>query len=60
MEIQTSQNMVGVNNKKQPPPPVFPKPSINASNKENVTTRSSNKDNKGILIDINKYYTSIL
>lgn len=49
MEIQTSQNMAGVN-KKQPPSPVFPKPSLNVSNKENVTTRS-NKDNKGILID---------
>lgn len=51
MDVQTSQNSV-VSNKKQPPPPVFPKPSTNAgvpfSNKENVTTGSSNKDNKCI------------
>jgi len=46
MDIQTSQNAVA-GNKKQPPPPVFPKPSnITAtySNKENVSTGSSDKD----------------
>ncbi|XP_050439325.1 partitioning defective 3 homolog isoform X2 [Adelges cooleyi] len=53
---QTSQNAVSGNNKKQPPPPVFPKPSTNNnhsnntcapfSNKENLTTGLSNKDNK--------------
>lgn len=49
MNIQTSQNAV-IGNKKQPPPPVFPKPSSNTStpfsNKENVTT--TNKANKCI------------
>lgn len=49
MDIQTSQNTTTFN-KKQPPPPVFPKPSTNASapfsNKENVTSGSSIKDNK--------------
>jgi len=47
MDIQTSQNTVA-GNKKQPPPPVFPKPSSNTtatySNKENVSTGSSDKD----------------
>lgn len=52
MDIQTSQNTV-INNKKPPPPPVFPKPSTNNSglpfsNKENVTSGPSNKDNKCI------------
>jgi len=50
MDMQTSQNTVA-GNKKQPPPPVFPKPSSNAtaiySNKENVSTVPSDKD-KGI------------
>ena len=47
MDIQTSQNMVA-GNKKQPPPPVFPKPSSNTTvtynNKENISTGSSDKD----------------
>lgn len=47
MENQTSQSTVA-GNKKQPPPPVFPKPSSNStatySNKENVSTGSSDKD----------------
>lgn len=45
--MQTSQN-TAAGNKKQPPPPVFPKPSSNTnttySNKENVSTGSSDKD----------------
>lgn len=49
MDIQTSQSTV-IGNKKQPPPPVFPKPSSNTStpfsNKENITT--INKVNKCI------------
>ncbi|XP_025408039.1 partitioning defective 3 homolog isoform X4 [Sipha flava] len=49
VDIQTSQN-TGTFNKKQPPPPVFPKPSTNTSvpfsNKENVSAGSSIKDNK--------------
>lgn len=52
MDLQTSQSLV-VGNKKQPPPPVFPKPSTNAnppfSNKENVTAESSSKDSKCII-----------
>ncbi|XP_027843478.2 partitioning defective 3 homolog isoform X3 [Aphis gossypii] len=47
MDLQTSQNTVA-GNKKQPPPPVFPKPSSNITtsynNKENVSTGSSDKD----------------
>lgn len=47
IDIQTSQNMV-TSNKKQPPPPVFPKPLTNNnvpfSNKENVT--ATIKDNR--------------
>lgn len=47
MDIQSSQN-TGTGNKKQPPPPVFPKPLTNTSapfsNKENVS--SSSKENK--------------
>lgn len=50
-DIQTSQNTVA-NNKKPPPPPVFPKPFTNSglpfSNKENITSGPSNKDNKCI------------
>lgn len=50
LNIQTSQNVVA-GNKKQPPPPVFPKPPINScaplSNKENFTKGPSLKDNKG-------------
>lgn len=53
MDIQTSQSTI-VSNKKQPPPPVFPKPTSNAStpfsNKENVTLGSSNKVNKCIYL----------
>lgn len=49
MDIQISQNTM-IGNKKQPPPPVFPKPSSNTctplSNKENIT--STNKTNKCI------------
>lgn len=52
MDIQTSQSSTVIGNKKQPPPPVFPKPSTNTitpfSNKENITT--SNKANKCIYI----------
>lgn len=54
MDIQTSQNTTSISNKKQPPPPVFPKPSTNGntpfSNKENVTSGSSNKANKCIYL----------
>lgn len=38
---QTSQTTV-IGNKKQPPPPVFPKPHVKTNNKENVTASSKN------------------
>ncbi|XP_050530770.1 partitioning defective 3 homolog isoform X2 [Daktulosphaira vitifoliae] len=58
---QTSQVTV-TGNKKQPPPPIFPKPSTNNigalnNNKENFTIGLSNKDNK--IINVNTKVATI-